>query len=171
MSTIACERKHKLKLNWDTLTTSRKTKGKESQHDVSVECGAIRAHRSCWWGCNLAQQLWEAVSPYPVRPQMNLWPSIPAAGQRVSALSAAAHQETRARTFTQLLPHYAKPETTRRQQQSARHTGMSPGYCYSHTMANTWKQNRSCSCMQQPGWISDITLKKKAARHTATHTV
>ena len=92
----------------------------------------------------------------------------------VSALSAAAHHETRARTFTRLLPHCAKPETTRRRQESARHTGMSPAYCYSHTMANTWKQKRNCSCMQQPGWISDITLKKKqpdTQQHILSNTI
>ena len=58
MNAIARERKCKLKLLRCPHNT-RKTEAKESQGAVSVECGAIRAPRSGWWECKLAQQLWK----------------------------------------------------------------------------------------------------------------
>lgn len=180
MSAIAHERKRKLKLNWekkkkkelnwDTLTASRETKGKESQRDVSVGRGAIRAHRSCWWGCNLAQRLRETVSQYPVRPQMNLWPSTPAAGRSECAERCCSSRDTSKNVHT-----------TASTLCKARNDPPPAGECETHGYVTgillqshngEHLETKKKLLLHAAAWMNlRHYTEKKAARHTATHTV
>lgn len=168
MNAIARERKRKWKLNWDTL---RETKGRASQCDVAVECGAMRAHRSCWWECKLAQQLWETVSQYPVNHRWACSPALPLLHREGAHWSLLSSRDTSKNA------HTAVP-TLRKAQNNPQPAGERKTHGHvtrplpqSHNGEHSATKRKLLRHATSWMTLKDIMLKKKAARRTQRHTL
>ena len=132
---------------------------------MSVECGVIRAPRSGWWECKLAQQLWKLClgiqSDYR-------WTHNPARALLVGGWGrwASLLTDRHERESSHHCLRCTKPEDNRLQEEAGHAHSEGLLHCDRHTMANLGNKKESFSRRQQPGWISQTLHWKKKSSQT-----